>query len=101
MTTDEGPAPALMASNLLASLEQDFPGCMAAHNGLAYANFGVNDPHILGAWSNYLIDQYTLCSGVEPLAEGGIHFRGEHTSLNHQGFMEGGATSGERVAGQI
>jgi monoamine oxidase len=101
LTTDEGPAPALMASDLLASLEQIFPGCTAAYNGKAYYNTGVIDPHILGAWSNYLIGQYTLFSGVEPLAEGGIQFAGEHTSLNFQGFMEGAVTEGERVAAAI
>jgi monoamine oxidase len=101
LTTDQGPAPALMVSDLLASLEQVFPGCTAAYNGKAYYNTGVIDPHILGAWSNYLIGQYTLFSGVEPLAEGNIQFAGEHTSLNFQGFMEGAVAEGERVAGAL
>jgi monoamine oxidase len=99
LTVDE--APALMASDLLASLEQIFPGRTAAYNGLAYYNNGVIDPHILGAWSNYLIGQYTQFSGVEPLAEGNMQFCGEHTSLNFQGFMEGGVTEGARAAQAI
>jgi hypothetical protein len=56
---------------------------------------------ILGAWSNYLIGQYTQFSGVEPLAEGNIQFCGEHTSLNFQGFMEGRVTEGARAAQAI
>lgn len=101
LTTDEAPAPPLMASDLLASLEQIFPGCTAAYNGLAYYNNGVIDPHILGAWSNYLIGQYTQFSGVEPLPEGSLHFCGEHTSLDFQGYMEGAVTEGERVSRAI
>jgi len=49
-------------------------------------------------WSNYLIGQYTLFSGVEPLPEGNIYFAGEHTSMSFQGFMEGAVQSGESVA---
>ena len=32
---------------------------------------------------------------------GRLHFAGEHTSVNFQGFMEGAVRSGERVAGEI
>ena len=32
------------------------------------------------------------------MQEGNIHFAGEQTSMNFQGFMEGGVTTGERVA---
>jgi monoamine oxidase len=30
-----------------------------------------------------------------------VHFAGEHTSVAYQGFMEGGAESGVRAAGEI
>jgi monoamine oxidase len=30
-----------------------------------------------------------------------VHFAGEHTSVAYQGFMEGGAESGFRAAGEI
>jgi len=33
--------------------------------------------------------------------EGPIHFAGEHTSYDFQGFMEGGARSGQRAAREI
>jgi monoamine oxidase len=33
--------------------------------------------------------------------EGRIHFAGEHTSLQDQGFLEGAVASGERAAHQI
>jgi monoamine oxidase len=94
----EGAPPPALVADFLASIEQVLPGCTAAYDGLAYYNAGVIDPHILGAWSNYLIGQYTRFSGVEPLPEGNIQFAGEHTSLDYQGYMEGGVVTGERVA---
>ena len=30
-----------------------------------------------------------------------MHFAGEHTSIDNQGFMEGGAETGFRAAGEI
>jgi monoamine oxidase len=30
-----------------------------------------------------------------------MHFCGEHTSVDHQGYMNGAAESGERVAAEI
>jgi monoamine oxidase len=32
---------------------------------------------------------------------GNLHFAGEHTSLDFQGYMEGGAESGARAAREI
>ncbi len=101
LTNDEGVAPAAMVQDTLGYLEPIFPGVTAAYNGLAYCNVSVLDPHILGAWSQYNIGQYTGFSGIESVQEGNIHFAGEHTSLSFQGFMEGAVTSGERVAGEI
>jgi monoamine oxidase len=90
-----------MVNDTLAALEPIFPGVTGAFNGLAYCSVGVLDPHLLGAYSQYNIGQYTGFSGIEPVREGNIHFAGEHTSLDFQGFMEGAVTSGERVAGEI
>jgi monoamine oxidase len=30
-----------------------------------------------------------------------VYFTGEHTSIDYQGYMEGGASEGVRAAGQI
>jgi monoamine oxidase len=98
LTTDEGVAPAAMVSDTLKFLEPVWPGLTAAYNGLAWYNDGNIDPHLLGAYSQYNIGQYTGFSGIEPVQEGNIHFAGEQTSMNFQGFMEGAVTAGERVA---
>jgi monoamine oxidase len=39
--------------------------------------------------------------GIEPTPERNIHFAGEQTSINFQGFMEGAVRSGERAASEI
>jgi monoamine oxidase len=101
LTTDQGPAPAAMVNDTLALLEPILPGVTAAYNGLAYCNVGAIDPHLMGAWSQYNIGQYTGFAGIESVQEGNIHFAGEQTSVDFQGFMEGAVTSGERVAGEI
>ena len=104
LTADDGPAPAKMVNDYLANLETVFPGMTAAWNAgprLAWYHDGNIDETMLGAWSYYGLGQYTGFSGIEPVAEGNIHFAGEHTSLEAQGFMEGAVASGERVAGEI
>jgi monoamine oxidase len=104
LAVDEGPAPVKMVNDVLVNLEKVFPGITTAWNAgpkLAYYNDGNIDPHLYGAWSQYGIGQYTGFSGIEPVREGNIHFAGEHTSMDFQGFIEGGVTSGERVAGEI
>jgi monoamine oxidase len=35
------------------------------------------------------------------MRQGRVHFAGEHTSVEYQGFMEGGAASGFRAADEI
>ena len=54
-----------------------------------------------GAYSHWGIGDYTGFSGAEGLQEGAIHFAGEHTSVDYQGFIEGAVRSGERVAQEI
>jgi monoamine oxidase len=100
----EGPAPAAMVTDALAQLEPIFPGITEAWGRgprLAYVNDGNIDPHLLGAWAQYNVGQYTGFSGVEKEPEGNIYFAGEHTSHGYQGFMEGAVRSGYRVANEI
>ena len=47
------------------------------------------------------VGQWTSIGGAEGERVGNLHFAGEHTSADFQGFMEGGCESGERVAGEI
>ena len=60
-----------------------------------------SNPRSGGAYSQYQVGQYTGFGGVEETQEGSIHFAGEHTSPDFQGFMEGAVTTGERAATEI
>jgi monoamine oxidase len=87
------PAPAAMVADTLAQVEPILPGISAAWAAgpqRAWVNDRNIDPFIRGAWSNFLVGQYTSFAGAQSLRAGNLHFAGEHTSLEFQGFMEGG-----------
>lgn len=98
LTQDTEVAPTALVNDTLAMWEPVWPGITAQYNGLALVADGNVDPHCVGAYSQYTLGQYTTIRGYEGVQEGNIHFCHEGTSLNFQGFMEGGATEGLRVA---
>ncbi len=104
LTSDAQPAPAALVSDFLAQLEPIIPGVTAAYGAgskLAFCRDPNIDPFLLGAYSYYQVGQYTQFSGVEALPVGNLHFAGEHTSPQFQGYMEGAVQSGYRVAAEI
>jgi monoamine oxidase len=82
-------------------LDEIWPGCSKQFNGKATFGNAQADPNILASYSCWLTGQYSTIAGTEGLRQGNVHFAGEHTSVEHQGFMEGGAESGVRVAAEI
>ena len=100
-STDHGPAPQADVDHFLALVEPAFPGATAAANGVAYRDWWLKDEWHYGAYSHYELGQYTAFAGVEAKQEGAIHFCGEHTSLEYQGFMEGAVEEGERAAQEV
>ena len=98
LTEDTQVAPNKLVNDTLAMWEPVWPGITGQYNGLAISADGNIDPHLLGAYSQYTLGQYTTIRGIEAVQQGNIHFCTEGTSLNFQGFMEGGATEGVRVA---
>ena len=98
----EGVPPAQMVNDILRDkIEPIFPGCSAAYNGKAWYHFGLNDAWVQGGYSFWRLGQITGFSGYEGVPEGNIHFAGEHTSHDFQGYMEGALRSGERCALEI
>jgi monoamine oxidase len=93
-----GPAPAKYAQDFLGAVEAPFPGCQAHYNGNAWLDWWEQDPFIGGAYGCYRVGNYTEFAGIEKMRQGNVHFCGEHTDLNFQGFMEGAVRSGERLA---
>ena len=101
LTSHYGPAPAAMAADFVNSFETDFPGVRAAFNGKAFYAWSSGDPHIGGAYSYLKVGQYTAFNGIQGRQHGNLHFGGEHTSVNFQGYMEGALRSGYRCAAEV
>jgi monoamine oxidase len=59
------------------------------------------DPNLRLAYSYYRPGQYSAFGGYEAAPQGRIHFAGEHTTQDFQGYMEGGAITGVRAAGEV
>jgi monoamine oxidase len=101
LRSPEGPAPAAMAADYLRDFEVNFPGVSAAYNGKAYYAWSSGDPYIGGAYSYLKVGQYTGFNGIQGRRHGNLHFAGEHTSVNYQGYMEGALRTGYRCAREI
>jgi monoamine oxidase len=46
-------------------------------------------------------DEGPAFNGIQGRRSGNVHFAGEHTSVNFQGYMEGALRSGYRCAAEI
>jgi monoamine oxidase len=101
LTSYEGPAPQAMASDFLDCFDKNFPGARKAYNGKTYYAWSAGDPHIGGAYSYLKTGQYTGFNGIQGRRCGNLHFAGEHTSLDFQGYMEGALRSGYRCAAEV
>ena len=101
LTDYRGTAPAAMVSDYLSQFDAIFPGVKPAYNGKSYYVWSVGDPHIRGAYSYLKVGQYTGFNGIQGRREGNLHFAGEHTSVNFQGYIEGALRSGQRCANEI
>ena len=89
------------AKQFLAQLEVVYPGITAQWNGKATLSTPFRDPNLNLAYSYWRCGQYVAFSGYEGAQQGNIHFAGEHTSQDFQGYMEGGASEGARAASEV
>jgi monoamine oxidase len=90
------------AREVTGSLEGLFPGIEAAHDASRAVRFHwPTHPWTEGSYACYLPGQWTGLAGAEGMPVGRLHFAGEHTSLDAQGYMEGGCESGERAAAEV
>jgi monoamine oxidase len=98
---DQSPAVRRHVKTFFEQLDCIWPGVSPAWNGKATFGNAQADPNILASYSCWLVGQTTTVAGHEARPQGRVHFAGEHTSVANQGFMEGGAESGFRAAGEI
>jgi monoamine oxidase len=95
----EGTA-AEQAERFAAHLDRVFPGAAALRTGQVRFHWP-SFRWTRGSYACYLPGQWTGISGAEAERVGNLHFAGEHTSVDFQGFMEGACESGERAAGEV
>ena len=55
----------------------------------------------MASYSFWKVGQYTRFAGVEREPEGNVHFAGEHTSVNSQGYRNGAVETGQRAAQEL
>jgi monoamine oxidase len=89
------------AQRFLNQLEPVFPGISKKWNGRATLSTPMLDPNLNCSYSYWKVGQYAGFSGWEALRQGNIHFAGEHCSIDFQGYMEGGASTGVAAANEI
>jgi monoamine oxidase len=89
------------AVTTLSQFETVFPGIMPLWNGRAILSLPSKSPFFKASYSFYRVGQYTTFAGYEAVSQGGVLFCGEHTSIDFQGFMEGGASEGARAAREL
>jgi monoamine oxidase len=88
-------------TGLLADIEQVFPGATDAYRpGTARRMHWPTYAYTLGSYTCYKPGQWSFWT-QEGAREGNVHFCGEHTSADFQGWMEGGAETGAAVAAEI
>jgi monoamine oxidase len=80
----------------LAQLAPVYPGL--SWNGRATQSLPHKSPFFGNSYSYWRTGQYTTFAGYEAVPMGGVYFCGEHTSIDFQGFMEGGASTGKQTA---
>jgi monoamine oxidase len=90
-----------LARTYLSQIETVFPGTTAAWTGRAKLSAWHLNPYSYGAYSCWPVGYLTTYAGYEGTAQGNLHFSGEHTSYDFQGYMNGGAVEGARAATEI
>ncbi|WP_217369594.1 flavin monoamine oxidase family protein [Nonomuraea antri] len=99
--TNADPYVRALAGSTLTGIDTVFPGTRAQWNGRAQLSAWHKNPNALGAYSYWPVGYLHRYAGYEGVAQGRIHLAGEHTSYDFQGFMNGGATEGERAANEV
>jgi monoamine oxidase len=98
---DPGTAEA-RAFQFLGQLDPVLPGITGKYiSGKSMLDSWPDYPWTRGSYSYWAVGQYTAFSGVEKERRGNVHFAGEHTSQDFQGYLNGAVETGERAAAEI
>ena len=104
-TSDPNPAVRRFVQNaartFLSQIEPVFPGMTRKWTGKAQLSAWHVSPFHYGAYAYWTPGYMHRYSTYEAMPIGPVHFAGEHTSSNFQGYMEGAAEEGQRAANEI
>jgi len=89
------------AGNGLVQLGPVFPDIGAEWNQKATQSLPHRSRFFKASYAYYGVGQYTEFGGYEGVSQGNVLFCGEHTSQDFQGYMEGGASEGQRAAKEL
>lgn len=87
-------------ADALPKIDAIFPGTSATHTGATVLAHWPSQPLAKGSYACYRPGQWAFF-GTERTPVDNLHFAGEHTSEDYQGYMEGGAESGARAAMEV
>jgi len=93
--------PTQRARQFLDQLEPVIPGATAAWDGRATIDHWPSYEWTLGSYSYYRVGQYQAFGAAESEIEGAVHFCGEHTTQDFQGYLNGAVATGQRAAGEV
>lgn len=96
-----GANPTTAAQQALAQLEPVLPGITARWNGKVTLDAWQGNPWAQGGYAYWRVGQYVAFSGAEGERSGNIHFAGEHTSTDYQGYLNGAVDTGILAAKEI
>jgi monoamine oxidase len=92
------------AQQFLTQIEPVLPGISSHYDPIhphATIDYWHAYPWTLGSYSYWKVGQYTDFSGIEGVQEGAVHFCGEHTSVDFQGYLNGAVETGYRAASEV
>jgi monoamine oxidase len=89
------------AKTFLGQIEPVLPGITKRWDGRAVLDAWVTNPWTLGSYSYYKVGQYQAFGAAEAEIEGAVHFCGEHTTQDFQGYLNGAVATGERAASEV
>jgi monoamine oxidase len=93
--------PSSRANQFLGQVEPLLPGATANWNSNVTIDYWQGYPWSKGSYSYWKVGQYGAFAGMERAEQNGCHFAGEHTSIDFQGYLQGGVETGQRAAGEI
>jgi monoamine oxidase len=87
-----------VADQLVQKMNPVFPELSQVLNGKVHREHWPSDPWIRGSYACYSPGYYTRLLGAFLRPVGNVYFAGEHLSQEFQGYMNGGAETGRKVA---